>query len=751
MAVMTATVFRSCTICEATCGVSIRVENGAVADMRGDADDPFSKGRVCPKMVGMTAVQEDSDRLRRPLLRQDGRFVEIGWDEAFERAAAGLREVRARHGSDAVALYRGNPTIHDAGTLLGARAVAAALGTRQLYSAGALDTWPRFVQCTEMYGGPTRIPVPDVDRTDYFLIVGANPVVSQGSIMTAPGIAERLRAIRGRGGRVVVVDPRRTETAALADEHVAVVPGSDAALLLAMIHVLFAENLVRLGRLNGLVAGLERIRELAQAFPPERAADACGVPAELIRRLAREFASARSAVAYGRMGTSVQAFGTLASWGLDLLCILTGNLDRPGGAMFTMPAVNLNFGFEAGGRVELGRWRSRVSEREEMFGEFPITALAEEIETPGDGQVHALVTIAGNPVNTAPNSRRLERAVGSLEFMVSLDYYVNETTRYADVIIPPPGPLERSHYDVLLMHVAVRNIAKWSPAALPAPAETPDGWTASMELARRLAAETPIPFGPFEEAIVRKTAEAALAASRWRDRLEVDELLEAGREHSGVARVVDALLRLGDHGDACGRVPDGLNLKRVQAAPHGLDLGALEPRLPEIVRTPSGKIELAPPRIVNDLMRLEAWLRRPANGALKLINRRDPRSMNSWLHNAAPLAKGPLRCTLLMHPDDAQCRQIRNGDLARLVGRTGEIDVPVEVTDCIRKGVVSLPHGFGHDGEGLRLTVASRRPGRNVNDVSDDLSFDAPSGASALFGVPVEVVPVAVPPQVAGT
>jgi anaerobic selenocysteine-containing dehydrogenase len=736
---MKRTVHRTCTLCEATCGISVEVDDRVIGRIRGDARDPFSKGHVCPKSIGMRDLQEDPDRIRRPLLRQGDAFVEIGWDEALDRAADGLRRAREAGGPNAVAVYRGNPTIHDAGSLLGTNVLVTALGTKQSYSAGALDTWPRFVQCTGMFGSPVRIPVPDVDRSDYFLIIGANPAVSQGSIMTAPGIRKRIADLRARGGKVVVIDPRRSETAALADEHHFIVPGADTAFLLAMIHVLFAEDRVVLGRAEGLVADLARVREIASGFSPERVAQSTGIDADTTRRLARELSDAPSAVVYGRMGTSVQSFGTLASWAIDLLCILTGNLDRPGGAMFARPALSLGFAFEPEGGVKLGRWRSRVSGREEMFGEIPISALAEEIETPGEGQIRALVTIAGNPVNTAPNGARLERALSKLDFIVALDYYRNETTRHAHLILPPSGPLERSHYDVLLMHAAVRNVAKWSPAVLEPEPGSQDGWRTPLELARRVMGLTQVSPDAFDGLVLRQLAERALKASPWNGRIAIDELLDAVGKEPGIERVIDALLRIGPYGDGCGRVPDGLHLSRVKAATHGLDLGALEPMLPGAISTPSGRIELAPERIVADLPRLEARLARADDGKLRLINRRDLRSMNSWLHNLPSLAKGRERCTLQIHPLDARRRGLAAGGRARVRTPIGEIEVPVELTDAVMPGVVSLPHGFGHEGEGIALAVAARKPGANVNHVTDDLAFDVPSGASALYGGSVVV------------
>jgi anaerobic selenocysteine-containing dehydrogenase len=440
---MRRTSFATCTLCEATCGIEVETEGRTIVRLRGDAADGFSQGNVCPKSIGMRDLQNDPDRLRRPLKRTATGFVEIGWEEAYALAADGIARVREAGGPNAVAFYRGNPTIHDFATLLGANVLSRALGTKNLFSAGALDTWPRYVQAGSMYGGPLRAPVPDVDRTDWFLVVGANPMVSNGSLMTAPGMRERLAALRARGAKLVVIDPRRSETAAVADEHHFIAPGGDAAFLLAMIHVLFAEKRVDLGACAGIANGLAEIEAIAARFAPERVAARVGISAETIRRLAREMADAPSAAAYGRMGTCTQRFGTLASWALDLLAILTGNLDRAGGLMFASPAAPLYPALEPDGPVRFGRWQSRVGARDEITGEIPVMALAEEIETPGEGQVRALVTVAGNPLRTAPNSERLERAVASLDFVVALDWYVNETTRHAHVILPPTGPLER--------------------------------------------------------------------------------------------------------------------------------------------------------------------------------------------------------------------------------------------------------------------------------------------------------------------
>ncbi len=731
--------YGTCTLCEATCGIEVHTEGREIVRLRGDAADAFSRGHVCPKVMGLRDLQDDPDRLRRPLWRTAHGTEEISWDQAFERAGEGIARVREAGGADAVAFYRGNPCIHDFPTLLGANVLSRALGSRNVFSAGPLDTWPRYVQSGSMYGGPLRATIPDVDRTDYLLLVGANPLVSNGSLMTAPGIRDRLAALRERGGKLVVIDPRRTETAERADEHHFVVPGSDAAFLLAMVHVLFEEGRVDLGRCEGLVRGLDVVETSVAGFSPERVAGRCGIDAATLRRLARELADAPSAATYGRMGTCVQRFGTLASWALDLLAILTGNLDRPGGSMFARPAAPLHPVFESEGPVRFGRWQSRAGGRDEVLGEFPVTALVEEIETPGEGQVRGLVTVAGNPARTFPNSGRLEAALASLDFMVSLDFYRNETTRHAHLILPPTGPLERGHYDLALQHFAVRNVAKWSPPALDPEPDSRDPWTTALELGRRFMGLEALELAQVDGLVLRQFAERVLGGSRFQDAITLDEVVEAAGKEPGAERVLDVMLRLGPYGDGFGREPEGLHLAELKRHAHGLDFGPLVPVLPDAIVTESGRIELAPERIVGDLPRLREWLAEAPDTGLRLINRRDVRSMNSWLHNLPALAKGKERCTLKMHPDDARARGLSTGADARVRTRVGELVAPVEVTDEVMRGVVSLPHGFGHEGAGVAMRVAARRPGSNVNALTDDALSDAPSGTSMLFGGEVEV------------
>lgn len=734
------TVHRICTLCEATCGVNVHVEGGQVLRIEGDRDDPFSRGFVCPKVWGMKALHDDPDRLRRPLRRTDLGFVEIGWDEAFRLAIEGLSRVRTQHGSDAIATYLGNPSAHSLHAMVYGPVLQRALGTKQRYSASSADQLPKMLSAAAMFGGGLTIPVPDLDRTSYLLVLGANPAVSNGSLMTAPDVPRRLREVRARGGRVVVIDPRRTETAELADEHHFIRPGTDAWALLALVHVLFAEGRVRLGAAEGLVDGLASVEALAARFTPERAERATGIPAEVLRKIARELSDAPSAACYGRIGTTCQRFGTLASWAVDLVNVLTGNLDRPGGAMFTTPAAN-----RGGSRPEaresrttFGRWRSRSRGLPEMFGELPVSALADEVLEPGPEHVRALVTLAGNPLLSAPNASRLAEAAAALDFMVSVDFYLNETTRFAHVILPPPSPLERDTYDLALYQLAVRNVAKYSPAAVARADDHPDEWEILLTLAKGLMGMSELDLAAADSFVLDQVVAGEVGPHTRFPDLEVDEVREKLGTQPGPRRVLDLFLRTGPFGDGFGRKPDGLSLARLEAEPHGVDLGALEPRLPGVLGTPGRRIDLAPRIVLDDLARLEAG----GDGELAelvLIGRRHLRSNNSWMHNLTPLVKGPERCTLLVSPGDADRLGLASGGRARVTSRVGSVQALVEISAEMMPGVVSLPHGWGHDAPLTRLEVARAHPGTNVNVLSDDLLVDAPSGNAAFNGLPVTV------------
>lgn len=702
--------YRACNLCEAICGLEIRVEDGEITSIRGDEQDPFSRGHICAKAVALKDVHEDPDRLRRPVRRRGSEFEEIGWDEAFDEAASRLKAIRKRHGRKSLAVYLGNPSVHNWGTLLYGPLFIKALAPGNRFSATSVDQLPHHLAAYMMFGHQLLLPVPDIDRTHFMLVIGANPLVSNGSLMTVPDVRHRLKALRQRGGRLVVVDPRRTETAAAADQHLFIRPGTDALFLAALAYTLFDEDLVRPGRLQNFTDGLNLVRLQLRQFSPESVAAAVGIDADRIRAVARAFATAPSAVAYGRMGVSVQAFGGLCQWLVNVLNILTGNLDRPGGAMFTRPAVDL---IRLRGPGSYDRFRSRVRDLPEFGGELPAAAMAEDILAGGEDRIRAMVTVAGNPVLSTPNGRQLDEALAGLDFMVSVDFFINETTRHADLILPPTSTLEHDHYDLVFNALAVRNVARYSKPLFEPDMETRHDWEIFLELTRRLQG------GP---ALTRLKAGVA----RWQ------------MMAFGPTGLLDKGLTRGPYGKRLG-------FKTLAAADHGLDLGPLKPCLPGRLATDDRHIRLAPSAITNDLQRLRQTLdtarRGQAGSGLVLISRRQPRSNNSWMHNCERLVKGKNRCTLLVHPDDAARLGLVDGSRARIRSRVGEVIAPVEVSDEIMPGVVSLPHGWGHDRDGVRLRIARRHPGTSVNDLTDHERVDPLSGNAALSAVPVTVRP----------
>jgi anaerobic selenocysteine-containing dehydrogenase len=740
----TAVHYRTCPFCEATCGLEVTVRGREVVSVRGDAEDVFSAGFICPKATGLKQLHDDPDRLTAPLVRRDGELVEATWDEAFEEIDRRLRPILDEHGRNAVAVYLGNPSVHSLSAVLYGPAWLKVLGTQSLFSASTVDQMPKQVSAGMMFGHFLSVPVPDVDRCDHLLMLGANPLVSNGSLLTAPNMRGRLRAIRERGGKVVVIDPRRTRTADEADEHHFVRPGRDAHLLLGIACTLIEEGLDDPGELAEHSAGLDEVRELVREFTPEQMSPACGIPAEEIRRMARELAAAPRAAVYGRIGTTTQEFGTIASWLVDVINVLTGNLDREGGAMFPKAAAGQRNSSGEAGRGQgwrEPRWTSRVSGLPEVLGELPVSCLAEEIDTPGDGQVRALVTVAGNPLVSTPNSGRLERAIEGLDFMLSIDLYVNETSRHADVILPAPEPLEKSHYDVAFYQLSTHNVANFSSAVLDSTVN-PE-WRTLLRLAGVIAGQGPNADVDGLDRLVIETLirrEVADAHSRLSGR-DPQEILAGLEPRVGPERIIDFMVRSGPHGDAFGDDPDGLTLDVLEDNPHGIDLGPLQPRIPEVLRTRSGKIELAPPAIVSDLDRLRAGLGESNGNGLVLVGRRQLRSNNSWMHNLPALVKGKDSCTLHIHPDDAARLGLDDGGMARVRSAAGEVEAPVEVTDAIMPGVVSIPHGWGHDAPGVRMRVASEHAGVNSNVLADETRIDPPSGNAVLNGIPVEVAP----------
>ena len=739
---------RTCPFCEATCGLEVTLDGDRVTAVRGDRDDVFSRGFICPKAHGLKELHEDPDRLTTPLVRRDGELREATWDEAFEEIDRRLSPILEEHGRNAAAVYIGNPTAHNLSFLAYNPVLLRALGSQNVFTASTVDQMPKQVSAGLMFGHLLSVPVPDLDRCDHLLMLGANPLVSNGSLLTAPNMRGRLRGIRERGGKVVVVDPRRTRTADEADEHHFIRPGGDALLLVAMACTLVEESLVDVGSLAEHCEGLDELCELVLGYTPEDVAPATGIAAGEIRRMARELAAAEHAAVYARIGTTTQEFGTHASWLVDVLNVLTGNLDREGGAMFTLAAAgqrNSNGTPGQGRGVRLGRWQSRVRGLGEAFGELPVACLAEEIDTPGEGQVRALITMAGNPVVSTPNSGRLEQAVEGLEFMLAVDIYVNETTRHADVILPGPGPLAKSHYDLALYQLAARSVANYSPPALEH--DGPAEWEVLLRLAGVVSGQGPDADVDALDRLVIDTLigrELADHHSRVAGR-DAAELLEELEPRRGPERVLDFMLRAGPFGDGFGADPEGLTLDVLERNPHGVDLGPHRPRIPEVLRTPSGKIELAPEAIVADLPRLTAAMERRRNGGMVLIGRRQLRSNNSWMHNLPALVKGKDRCTMLVHPDDATRLGLVEGGAALVRSAAGELEAPVELTDEVMPGVVSIPHGWGHSAAGSQLSVASEHAGVNSNLLADETLVEPLSGNAILNGIPVEVVPAPVP------
>ena len=710
-------------------------------DIRGDKDDPFSRGYICPKAVALQDLHYDKDRLKHPVRRTVNGWQRIGWDEAFDEVAHNLKRIRAKHGKNSTATYLGNPTVHNYGALLFAPGFIRSLHTRNRYSATSVDQLAHHLSAYLMFGHQLLLPIPDIDRTNFFLILGANPAISNGSLMTAPGMNRRLREIRERGGKVILIDPRFNETARLVDRHLFIKPGSDVLLLLALLHVVFAEEQTRLERLGPFTDGVETIRRLVTEFPPERVAAITGIDSDQIRLLAREFAAAESAVCYGRIGVSTQEFGGVCQWLINVLNVVTGNLDRPGGAMFTKPAFDpISAPQSLSPRGSFARWHSRVRKLPEFTGELPVVALAEEMLTEGPGQIKALVTCAGNPVLSTPNGRELDRALTALEFMVSIDPYINETTRHAHIILPPTSSLERIHYDLAFHVLAVRNTTKFSPALFKPGSDQRHDWEIFVELQTRLEHD-----GVFGNLLGRAKRNVI-------------------KQFFGPERILDLGLRFGPYGGKLNPFSKGLTLRKLKEAVHGIDLGAMSSCLPGRLLTVDKRIELAPEVLVKDVERVKEKLleengsleyrgmrdatqlshdaqntSHQSNGHLLLIGRRQLRSNNSWMHNSERLVKGKPSCTILMNPTDAAHRDLKTGQTVSVRSTVGSIELPIEISDEMMPGVVSIPHGWGHGRLGVRLDVAEQHAGSSINDLTDHQNIDALCGTAAFNGTWVHV------------
>ncbi|GAA3558711.1 molybdopterin oxidoreductase family protein [Marinobacter xestospongiae] len=750
----TGTHHRTCHLCEAMCGITITVREGQIDSIQGDPQDPLSRGYICPKAVALQDLHNDPERLRQPVRRTADGWQPLAWDEALDLVAEQLDRVRQAHGRDAVGAYLGNPNVHNHGALVANLPFLKALGTRNRFSATSNDQLPHMLANLELFGHQLLFPIPDIDRTDLLICLGANPMASNGSLMSVPGFRHRIKALQGRGGELVVIDPRRTETAAVADRFHFIRPGSDALMLMAMVHTLFDEGLVNPGHIEPWLKDRDLVELAALPFAPEQVDAHTGIAAADIRALARQLATTPRAALYGRMGTSTQAHGGVATWLIHVLNILTGKLDVPGGVMFTQPAVDLvGLGAMAGQAGHIGRRHSRVQGLPEFGGEFPASTMAEEMLTPGDGQIRGFVCLAGNPVLSSPNGQRLEQALAGLDFMVSVDYYINETNRHADVILPPTSALERSHYDLIFNLLSVRNTSKFSPPLFEADANSRHDWQILLELAHRLE---------------QRRHDGRLG---WRQELGWRAFKQLGPDP-----ILDLLLRSGPYGHGGGplrslgqpltdlvldllperhplhtlaelsplnrrwqALPKGLSLSSLQQAPSGVDLGPLQPSLPERLFTRDGCINLAPRRYLKDLERLHDRLRDQPGEGLQLIGRRHLRSNNSWLHNSHRLVKGKDRCTLQIHPGDAADLGLEPGQPARVRGRAGEVVIPVEITEDLMPGVVSIPHGWGHHRPGSGQSVAAAHAGCSINDVLGDDQVDPLSGTSVLNGQTVTV------------
>ena len=696
--------YRSCNLCEAVCGLAIEHDDSEVISIRGDKEDPLSKGHICPKGAALADIHSDPDRLRQPMRKgEDGTFSPISWSEAYDLVESKITAIQSDHGKDAVAMYLGNPTVHNFGALVFQKFLREALDSKNQYAATSLDQLPHHLAASQMFGHGLLIPVPDIDRTDHMVILGANPAASNGSLMTAPGMRDRLRAIRDRGGKVVLLDPRETESAKLADQHHFILPGTDVYLLSAFLHVLLDEDLVSLNHYSYL-KNAEKLPALFKPWTPELAASHCGIPAEKIRSMAREFAKAKTAVIYGRMGASTQAHGGLVHWLINTINLVTGNLDRAGGQMFAKPAFPLVG--RKGTAHEFRRWSSRVRGLPEFEGSLPTSVLAEEILTPGEGQIKALITNAGNPVLSAPNGKKMEQALEGLDFYLALDIYINESTRHADLILPSASGLETNHFDLVFNAVSVRNVAKYSAQTIPPRPGLHYDWEIMKELSIRIGSP-----GLFKNRLLK-----------W---VTPDRILNLG-------------LSFGPYGALRQPLSGGLNLKRLKENPHGIDLGALEPCLPSALRTEDRELNVVPAIYEAALAKLPNEPAEPVLG-FQLIGRRHLRSNNSWMHNSPRLMKGKNRCTLMMNEEDASRLQLEDGQIVAVASRVGEIQIPLEVTTTIMPGVVSIPHGYGHTRTKKSMKTAEAYAGVSINDLTDEQVVDELTGNAAFSGQPVTI------------
>jgi anaerobic selenocysteine-containing dehydrogenase len=741
------TAYRVCPICEANCGLEVTVEEERVIAIRGNENDKISLGHVCPKGVALMELRDDPDRVRTPMIRKEGKLVEASWEEAFAVIKEKFADIKSKYGSEALALYIGNATIGTTPFMVGYQMLLQCMGTQNLYTAGSMDHLPKLLTCKEMYGWEYTNPVPDIDNSDYILMIGANPMVSNGSLWLATGFRKRLKAMQARGGELEVIDPRFTETAKVADNHNFIKPGQDPYFLLGLLHVIYRDDLINPGIAASHVNGLAEIQQLAATINLAQMSENCGIEVSNIERIAHKLANTERAGIYGRVGSSTQIHGTLTSWLTEVINIITGKVDIPGGMMFPKAAAfSINTMGEPGkGQVDpTPPHRTRVSNMPAVCGELPIACLAEEITTPGEGKIRGLVTICGNPASSTPGAEQLDQALSDLDFMLSFDIYINESTRHADVILPGAPTFEKSYYGAFSVNYASRNVVRYSPALFDLQEGYLSDWDAFLQVCSLAAGGDVLG----EEGLLAMENQmiSAVLSPATQDPysvaygLDVEEAMSKLTSKRGIDRVIETGFRSGPYGDGFGKNPNGITLEKIIAEPNGLDLGPLQPRLPEILRTPSGKIELSPGEFMAEVKKLLAA--KPETSEFTLIGRRQPRGQNSWGHNVNILIKGKFRCTLQMHSEDAQRLNLHEGDNVKLDSETGEIVAQLEISDDMMPGVISLPHGFGHNKEGMQLSRAMQQPGVNINNVLSNQCLDALTGNVVTNGVPVNVSPV---------
>ncbi|PCH53920.1 MAG: dehydrogenase [Flavobacteriaceae bacterium] len=692
--------YRTCNLCEAMCGLEIKYQNNTVIAIKGDKKDALSKGHICPKATALADLYTDKNRLKTPIKRTENGWISISWEAAYNEIETEIKRIQKQYGKNAIGSYRGNPTVHNTGLTLFASSFLKSLSSNQNYTATSVDQLPHHFASLMLFGHYLMLPIPDIDRTDFILIMGGNPAVSNGSIMTAPDFSNRLKAIKKRGGKVVVVDPRYTETSKIANKHHFIKPGTDALLLLSLIHIIFKEKLSDLGHLEAHTNGLETIQKIAINYEPQKIAKIIGFTSEEIQQLARDFATSKTAVCYGRFGLSTQEFGGLCQWLVIVLNCITGNLDTEGGALFTKPIIDIVGMSKLTGKTgSFNKQQSRVHKLPEFTDEFPVSTLADEILTPGEGQIKAMITIAGNPVLSTPNGKQLEKAFESLEFMVAIDIYLNETTKYANIILPTTTGLETPLYDLVFHQFAIRNTAKYSEALFEKEPEQRHGWEILKELTTRFTGKE--------------------------NSLNLEQTLNYMLQFSSYNNPKPSIATLKEH-------------------PHGIDFGALKPQLPERLFTDDKKIKLAHPLFIEDLERLDKKLNLWETNAISeypfsLIGRRHLRSNNSWMHNSNRLVKGKNRCTLLIHSEDANALNLKENQLVKVTSDVGQVKLPIEITTSIMRGVVSIPHGWGHHRKGINMKIAQQHAGVSINDLTNHKNIDNLTGNADFSGTKVKI------------